>query len=311
MTEARTARVPEQGRGVRLDRFLVQTFPELSRARIQSLIAEGRVRLDGGVAKPAHRLSGGEEVVLELPEPRPVELTPESIPLRFLYEDVDLAVVDKPAGLVVHPAAGHASGTLVNALLFHWPELPGIGGEARPGIVHRLDKDTTGCMVVAKTETAMRGLRKAFESRAVEKIYLALVHGSPPDEARIETRYGRHPVHRKRFTGRVEDGKPAVTELWTRERFEGASRVEVKLHTGRTHQIRVHLSEQGFPLIGDAVYGRRKATGHVAEAKDALGRQALHAWKLGFPHPRTGKWIAAEAPLPGDFVRALEVLRAA
>jgi 23S rRNA pseudouridine1911/1915/1917 synthase len=182
----------------------------------------------------------------------------------------------------------------------------------RPGIVHRLDKDTTGCLVVAKNERALVALQKAFKTRAVEKTYLALVHGHPKPEARIETLYGRHPVHRQKFTGKVREGKPAITVYRTRELFESAALVEVDLLTGRTHQIRVHLAEAGHPLLCDALYGAgRKAKGRVAEAQEALGRQALHAWRLAFTHPKTGKALKLEAPLPKDFEAAVTILRAA
>jgi 23S rRNA pseudouridine1911/1915/1917 synthase len=185
-----------------------------------------------------------------------------------------------------------------------------VGGELRPGIVHRLDKDTTGCLVVAKNERTLVALQKAFKTRAVEKSYLALVHGHPKAEARIETLYGRHPVHRRKFTGKVKEGKPAITVYRTRELFEGAALVEVDLLTGRTHQIRVHLAEAGHPLLGDALYGSgRKAKGRVAQAQEVLGRQALHAWRLAFTHPRTGKVLRLEAPRPADFDAAVALLR--
>jgi 23S rRNA pseudouridine1911/1915/1917 synthase len=213
--------------------------------------------------------------------------------------------------MVVHPAAGHARGTLVNALLHQVKDLGGIGGELRPGVVHRLDKDTSGCLVVAKNDQALSALQAAFKGREVKKTYLALVHGIPERaEGRIETPYGRHPVHRKRFTGRVKSGKPAATVYRVCERFDGAALLEVDLLTGRTHQVRVHLSEMGHPLLCDALYGRaRKAKGALAEAQQALNRQALHAWKLAFAHPRTGRRLSFEAPLPSDFSRALELLR--
>jgi 23S rRNA pseudouridine1911/1915/1917 synthase len=235
----------------------------------------------------------------------------EELPLAVLHEDRDLVVVDKAAGMVVHPGAGHASGTLVNALLHRVKDLAGVGGELRPGIVHRLDKDTTGCLVVAKHEKALVALQKAFKTREVEKTYLALVHGVPrAAEARIETLYGRHPVNRQRFTGKVKEGKPALTVYRVREPFEGAALVEVDLLTGRTHQIRAHLSEAGHPLLCDTLYGSgRKAKGRAVEAQEVLGRQALHAWKLAFPHPRTGRVLHVEAPLPPDFTAALKVLR--
>ncbi len=307
---AREHRAPPEARGERLDQHLARAFPDLTRSRIQGLIEDGHAQVDGRPAKAALRLKGGELLSLHVPAPVPALPVAEALPLSVLHEDKDLVVVDKAAGMVVHPGAGHASGTLVNALLHRVKDLAGVGGELRPGIVHRLDKDTTGCLVVAKHEKALVALQKAFKTRVVEKTYLALVHGKPKAEARIETLYGRHPVHRQRFTGKVKEGKPALTVYRVLEQLEGAALVEVELHTGRTHQIRVHLAESGHPLLGDTVYGAgRKAKGRVAEAQEALGRQALHAWKLVLPHPRTGKALHLEAPLPEDFTAALRLLR--
>lgn len=303
--------VPGEARGERLDQHLTQAFPELSRSRIQALLAEGAITLNGSVAKRAQRLTGGETVLLELPAPRSVELVPEALDLDILYEDKDLVVLNKAAGMVVHPAPGNWEGTVVHGLLHQLRGFTGVSGELRPGIVHRLDKDTSGCLVVAKTEAALLGLQKAFKARTVEKIYLALVHGTPPSHATIATLYGRHPIHRKRFTGRVKEGKAALTEYRTLELLSGAALLEVTLHTGRTHQIRVHLSEAGFPLLGDALYGRSHPPrpGPAADAQKALGRQALHAWKLAFEHPRTRKRVALEAPLPEDFKQAVQALK--
>jgi 23S rRNA pseudouridine1911/1915/1917 synthase len=295
-----------------VDQYLARAFPDLTRSRIQGLIEAGQVLADGQPAKAARRLRGGELLTLHVPAPVPALPVAEALPLAVLHEDRDLVVVDKAAGMVVHPGAGHASGTLVNALLHRVKDLAGVGGELRPGIVHRLDKDTTGCLVVAKSEQALVALQKSFKTREVEKTYLALVHGTPPPEGRIETLYGRHPVHRQRFTGKVKEGKPAITAFRTRETFDGASLVEVDLFTGRTHQIRVHLAEAGYPLLGDALYGAgRKARGRAAEAQERLGRQALHAWRLSFSHPRTGRPLRLEAPLPEDFTAALALLRGA
>ncbi len=239
-----------------------------------------------------------------------MEAQPEDLPLRVLHEDRDLVVLDKAAGMVVHPAAGNWSGTLVNALLHRVKDLEGVGGELRPGIVHRLDKDTSGCLVVAKNERALAALQASFKAREVDKRYLALVSGSPPEKAELDTLYGRHPKDRKRFTGRVTTGKRALTRYAVVERFPDAALLEVELLTGRTHQIRVHLAEAGHPLLADGLYGRqRRAKGRALEAQEAIGRQALHAWKLAFAHPRTGKRLAFEAPLPADFERALTVLR--
>ncbi|WP_043395374.1 RluA family pseudouridine synthase [Archangium violaceum] len=310
--EARELRAPPESRGERLDQVLARAFSDLTRSRIQGLIEAGHARIDGKSAKVAQRLRGGELLTLQIPAPVAAVPVAEELPLAVLHEDRDLVVVDKAAGMVVHPGAGHASGTLVNALLHRVKDLAGVGGELRPGIVHRLDKDTTGCLVVAKHESALVALQKSFKTRVVEKTYLALVHGTPKAaEARIETLYGRHPVHRQRFTGKVKEGKPAITEYRVLEAFEDAALVEVDLLTGRTHQIRVHLSEAGHPLLCDGVYGAsRKAKGRAAEAEEVLGRQALHAWKLSFPHPRTGKVLHVEAPLPADFTAALKLLRA-
>ncbi|HYX90659.1 MAG TPA: RluA family pseudouridine synthase [Myxococcaceae bacterium] len=309
--ERRVHVVPPEARGERLDQHLSSAFPDLTRSRIQALIDEGRVRIDGRAPKASLRIRGGERVELELAPPAPAQPVAQELPLQILYEDADLVVVDKAPGMVVHPAAGHAEGTLVNALLYQVKDLSGIGGELRPGVVHRLDKDTSGCLVVAKNELALAALQAAFKGRTVNKTYLALVHGVPRRaEGTIQTLYGRHPIHRKRFTGRSKSGKPAVTAYRLRKRFEGAALLEVDLLTGRTHQVRVHLSEMGHPLLCDALYGgARKGRGAVAEAQHALKRQALHAWKLAFAHPRTGQPLAFEAPLPSDFARALELLR--
>lgn len=311
--ERRSHVVPAEAKGERLDQRLTAAFPDLTRSRIQSLIEEGRVLSSGrALTKPSLRLRGGEALTLELPPPVAAEPVAQDLPLRVLYEDGDLVVLDKAAGMVVHPAAGHADGTLVNALLHRIRDLAGIGGELRPGIVHRLDKDTSGCMVVAKNDATLTALQSAFKGREVKKTYLALVHGQPPkDEGRIETLYGRHPIHRKKFTGKVKLGKSAVTLYRVLERYDGAALVEVDLQTGRTHQVRVHLSELGHPLLCDALYGgARKSKGPLAEAQAALGRQALHAWKLSFPHPRTKKPLEFEAPQPAELTRALEILRA-
>jgi 23S rRNA pseudouridine1911/1915/1917 synthase len=307
----RQAQLAASARGRRLDQALVDAFPELSRARIQSLIRTGNVLVEGEVAKPSVRVKGGERVELSLPAPRATRAEAEDLPLSILFQDRDLLVVDKAPGVVVHAGAGHWRGTLVNALLHHVGDLSGVGGELRPGLVHRLDKDTSGCLVVAKTDAALVALQTAFKTRQVEKTYLALVHGHPPLEGRLETPYGRHPRHRQRFTGRLRTGKPAITVYRTRERFEGAALLEVDLLTGRTHQIRVHLAEAGFPLLGDALYGgTRRGAPSLRAVQSSLGRQALHAWRLAFPHPRTGKRRTFEAPVPADLQAAMAALRA-
>jgi 23S rRNA pseudouridine1911/1915/1917 synthase len=306
----RTARLAATVRGRRLDQALVDAFPELSRARLQSLIRTGHVLLEGAPAKSSARVKGGERVELTLPPPTPTRAEAEELPLTILFQDRDLLVLDKAPGVVVHPAVGHWRGTLVNALLHHVRDLAGVGGALRPGLVHRLDKDTSGCLVVAKTDAALVALQEAFKTRQVEKTYLALVHGHPPLEGRIETPYGRHPRHRQRYTGRLRTGKPAVTVYRTRERLQGATLLEVHLLTGRTHQIRVHLAEAGYPLLGDALYGgTRRGSPALRAVQSALGRQALHAWRLAFPHPRTGKRRAFEAPVPADLQATTEALR--
>jgi 23S rRNA pseudouridine1911/1915/1917 synthase len=308
--ESRGHRVPPEARGERLDHHLASIFPDLTRARLKRLIDSGRARVDGKPAKPARRLRGGESIELALPAPAPPKPLPEDLPLEFLYEDSDIIVVNKRAGMVVHPGAGHREGTLVNALLHRVRDLAGVGGELRPGIVHRLDKDTSGCLVAAKNDQALAGLQGAFKARRLTKTYLAIVHGAPPDRGTFSTLYGRHPVHRKRFTGRIRSGKPAETSFAVRERFEGAALLEVRLKTGRTHQIRVHLAEAGYPILGDELYGKRQGrTPAVTSVQRELGRQALHAWKLEFSHPRSGELLRCEAQVPNDFERALGALR--
>lgn len=303
--------MPSDARGERLDQFLTAALPFLTRSRLKSLIEAGQVQVDGRpIAKAALRLQGGEAVRVDVPAPVAARPAAQDLPLRVLYEDKDLIVVDKDAGVVVHPGAGHQEGTLVNALLHRVKDLAGVGGELRPGIVHRLDRETSGCLVVAKHERSLAALQASFKAREVDKRYLAIVHGEPPQEGRIETLYGRHPVHRQRFTGKVKEGKVAITAFLVRERFEGAALLEVDLQTGRTHQIRVHLSEAGFPLLRDPLYGKsRKAKGAAVQGEAQLSRQALHAWRLAFPHPRTKKALSFEAALPADLEAALSVMR--
>lgn len=308
----------------RLDKALAAAAPDLSRSRIQALIAEGAVSLgDRTLDDPRVKLAPGTEVTVTLPEPAPIAAAPESIDLEIVHEDAHLIVVDKPVGLVVHPAPGAPSGTLVNALLHHCGgTLSGIGGRLRPGIVHRIDKDTSGLLVVAKSDAAHRGLAGQFADHSIERRYLAIVHGHPdPAEPRlrhlagiswepggvlrIEGNIGRHPGDRKRMTVLSDDGKPAVTRARVLERFDRAALVECRLETGRTHQIRVHMAFAGHPLAGDAVYGRRRAEG----ALGAFPRQALHAETLGFVHPVTGEPLRFTSALPADMERLLEDLR--
>ncbi len=309
-TQSEGVTLGPSARGRRLDQALVEAFPALSRARLQALIRQGHVRVDGRTAKASARMSGGERIQLTLPAAEPALPEPEDLPLSVLFQDRDLLVLDKAPGMVVHPAAGHRRGTLVNALLHHVGDLQGVGGSLRPGLVHRLDKDTSGCLVVAKNDAALRGLQASFKTRQVQKTYLALVHGQPPEQGHIETAYGRHPRHRQRFTSRLTEGKPARTAFRVLERLHGAALLEVDLLTGRTHQIRVHLAEAGHPLLGDVLYGgTRKGDARVRAVQTTLGRQALHAWRLAFPHPRTGARRAFEAKVPADLRSALEALR--
>ncbi len=260
------------------------------------------------VATASTRPRPGQRVVVRPAPPPPTEAEPEDIPLTVLHEDAELVVLDKPAGLVVHPAPGHPSGTLVNALLHHFGALPGEDA-ARPGIVHRLDAHTSGVMVVARTPRAREGLMRLFAAHDIERAYLAIATGEPPARITYETLHGRHPTDRKRFTTRVTRGKRAVTHVVRLERLHGAALVRCTLETGRTHQIRVHLAEHGHPLLGDPTYGRPGKDARVRAAAEALGRQALHAAVLGFIHPVTGERLRFETSPPADFRRALEALR--
>jgi 23S rRNA pseudouridine1911/1915/1917 synthase len=301
--------------GQRLDQLLAARLPDLSRSRLKTLIEQGHVKLAGALAKASARPRAGAELLLEVPEAQPTELVAEELQLPVLFEDAHLLVIDKPAGVAVHPGAGIASGTVVHGLLHQVKDLLGIGGELRPGIVHRLDKDTSGCLAVAKTEAALRGLQAAFKAREVDKRYRAIVHGAPAEEGELDTLHARHPIDRKRFSTKVREGKRAVTRWRVLERFDGAALVDVELMTGRTHQIRAHFADAGFPLLGDKLYGgtRREArlpeTAPVRRAAQALGRQALHAALLSFEHPITAARVSCEAPLPPDFLAALAELR--
>ena len=295
----------------RLDSFLRDRFPAVSRGAIQRLIEEGHIRVNGRTVKPTHSPRAGEQVEVHWPEAGPAEAQPEEIPLDILHEDDALLVLNKPAGLVVHPAAGHEQHTLVNALLHHCAgQLSGIGGVARPGIVHRLDKETSGCLVVAKNDETHVALSTQFATRKVEKIYQAIVCGEMErDQGEIRAAIARHPSHRKRMAVDDELGRAARTTYRVVERLRGATLAEVTLHTGRTHQIRVHFQFIGFPLVGDATYGHRQNQ-HLAELTHYTApRQMLHAGQLSFTHPRSGKRMRFTAPLPEDFRDALSALR--
>ncbi|HET6781501.1 MAG TPA: RluA family pseudouridine synthase [bacterium] len=293
--------VDEAHGGTRLDAFLARHLPTVSRSRIKTLIASGRVSVDGADAKPATPVRRGQRVEVDVPALPRVELQPEPIPLDVLYEDDQLMVINKPAGLTVHPGAGRPQGTLANAILARIPQLR--GDTDRPGIVHRLDKDTSGALVVAKTPEAQASLQAQVAARSAGRRYMALVHGDVrQDEGTIAARIGRHPRRRTKMAVRP-DGREAVTHYRIVERFPGFTMIEARLITGRTHQIRVHFAHLGHPVVGDPRYGGRRET-------LGLGRQALHAWKLEFTHPQTGRVMSFEAPLPEDIAQVLAWLRA-
>ena len=296
---------PPEARGERVDAFLARQELGLSRSRLKQLIEQGQVTVAGVAVHAALRLKGGEALELTVPAPEPATPVAQDLPLTIVFQDKHLLVLDKPAGLVVHPGAGNRDGTLVNALLHHVKDLEGVGGELRPGLVHRLDKDTSGLMVVAKHERALAALQAAFQARDVDKRYLALVRGIPePPEGTFRTLHGRHPTQRLRFTGKVRTGKSAVTHYRVDEVLVKAALVEATLETGRTHQIRMHLSEAGHPIFGDALYG-----GVRRDEARVIDRQALHAFALGFAHPVSGKALRFEARPPKDFRAALVALR--
>ncbi len=286
--------IGESEAGERLDRALA-ALAGVARSQARRWIDEGRVRVDGRPVRAARRVAVGEELEASPPEPVPLELVPEPIPLVVLHEDADLIVIDKPAGMVVHPAPGHARGTLVHALLHHCGDLAGIGGVLRPGIVHRLDQGTSGVLVAAKHDAAHRALADQFRDHSVERVYLAVVRGVPgPDEGRVERPIGRHRRDRKRMSVETGAGREARTAWRVRERFpaSGFTLLEVRPETGRTHQIRVHLAAAGLPIAGDPIYGRSR--------RAPIGRPALHAAVLGFEHPGGGR-MRFEAPPPADF----------
>jgi 23S rRNA pseudouridine1911/1915/1917 synthase len=300
--EQKKAFVTSEFVGQRLDVFLAHVFPDLTRSRIQNLIKQNFVRSKEKPLKPNHRVKEGEEFIVTIPDPVEISLDPENIDVEIIYEDEDLVVINKPQGMVVHPAVGNLSGTLVNALLYHCDHLSGINGKVRPGIVHRLDKDTSGLLVVAKNDMSHQHLAKQIKGKTVTRIYWALVDGKLKEEARtIHAPIGRHPIERKKMTV-VPGGRQAVTHIRVLESFEDATLVEAKLETGRTHQIRVHLAHIGFPIMGDPRYGRKKQKLH-------LSGQALHAKYLAFVHPTKGNLMEFEAPLPRYFEDILGKLR--
>lgn len=314
MPSSRSLKVEGPSAGTRLDVWLARQLPELSRARVQALMAEGAVRLGGRAARPSIRLRGGEEVTVDLRDPVAASVAPEDVPLAILHEDQWLLVLDKPAGMTVHPGAGRSAGTLVNALLHHVRDLSGVGGVLRPGIVHRLDRGTSGVMVVAKDDETHRALAAQFASRSVEKEYLAIVHGVPrARQGVVEAAIGRDPVHRMKMSVRAPRGRAARSAYTVVEALDGAALLRVRIQTGRTHQIRVHLASLGHPVAGDATYGgtrtpsSRRPAARAALA--ALPRPALHAAVLAFSHPASGERLRFEAPLPPDLGALLRALR--
>ena len=310
----RTAIVTPEQNGARLDRALGGLFPGFSRSFLSRLVEQGSVRIDGAAAsKPSHRVETGQVIEIDVPPPAPAALEAQDLPLAILHQDADLVVIDKPAGLVVHPGAGHADQTLVNALLFTVRDLSGIGGEIRPGIVHRLDKDTSGVMVIAKNDETHRALTAAWNTDRVRKEYLALVYGTPSAlRGTIDAPIARDPRDRKRMAV-VAGGRRAVTDYEVVERLRHASLIRCSLRTGRTHQIRVHLKHLGHPIIGDPVYSGPQWKGipdkKIQKAIAGVNRQMLHAERIEFPHPRTGEQVSFAATVPGEFSALVDVLR--
>ncbi|WP_415879354.1 23S rRNA pseudouridine(1911/1915/1917) synthase RluD [Methylomonas sp. TEB] len=305
-----TARVPEELAGMRLDQCLAEVFPDYSRSKLQTWIKAGRVLVDGEVMKGREKLDGGEEIELDAEAERVIEYAPQEIPLDIVYEDDSLLIVNKPAGLVVHPAVGNWDGTLVNALLNHAPNLDTL---PRAGIVHRIDKDTSGLLMIAKTLQAHNSLVEQLQARSIHREYLALVKGWMTAGGTVDEPIGRHPVDRKRNAVVRRGGKEAITHYRLEQRFKRHTLIRVKLETGRTHQIRVHMSHINYPLVGDQVYGGRfqmpaDCNPALAEALRNFKRQALHAAKLGLEHPETGEYCEWEQPIPEDMQNLLKLL---
>ena len=311
----------ESDQGRRLDVVVSDHLPGCSRSLAVNLITNLEILVDNQAKKPGYRVKCGDRILGRIPGPVQAEYKPEPIPLQILYQDSHIVVINKQAGLVVHPAPGHSRGTLVNALLYHCPDLEGIGGEFRPGIVHRLDKDTSGIMVVAKNADALEELAKQFKQRTIGKIYLALVYGElRTNEGIITLPIGRHPVHRKRMSTISRKGRTAETVWRVRERFPGITLLELRLKTGRTHQIRVHCASMDHPIVGDPVYGSRRRLKDTAKLYSgesptlfavvkSVPRQMLHAWRLGFTHPHTVERMTFESPLPEDMAELIDKLK--
>ncbi|RHU76070.1 RluA family pseudouridine synthase [Clostridium sp. TF06-15AC] len=296
--------VPEEAAGTRIDKFLADACPDLSRSFLQKLLKEGSVTADGKAVKSSFKVNGGETIAFEVPKPQEAAIEAENIPLDILYEDSDIILVNKPKGMVVHPAAGHYTGTLVNALMYHCKDqLSGINGVMRPGIVHRIDMNTTGVLVVCKNDFAHNSLAEQLKVHSITRVYYAIVFGNlREDEGTVHAPIGRHPTDRKKMSIHSKQGRDAITHYRVLERFGAYTFIECRLETGRTHQIRVHMASIGHPLLGDEVYG-------PARQPFSLEGQTLHAGVLGFIHPRTGEYVEFSAPLPAYFEELLEKLR--
>ena len=293
--------IVENCSGIRIDRYLSDCCSEFSRSYLQKLLKDGGVSVDGRIVKSNYKVTKGEHILLEVPEAVEPEILPETMMLDILYEDEDIIMVNKPKGMVVHPAAGHASGTLVNALLAHCCDLSGINGILRPGIVHRIDRDTTGVLVACKNDIAHNAIAEQLKAHSITRIYYAIVHGRIQEEnGTINAPIGRHPVNRKKMSINSKNGKSAITHYHVLQNFDRYTYVECHLETGRTHQIRVHMASIGHPLLGDTVYGPAKCP------FPKLQGQTLHAGVLGISHPRTGEYLEIQAPLPEYFVELLE-----
>ena len=304
-------RVEAEHDGSRLDSFLTALLPDLSRSQLQRLIKDGRVSGPVKDLRPSTPVRAGQEYAIEVPAPAPASPQPEALPLRIVFEDPDIVVLDKPAGMVVHPAAGHSSGTLVNALLHHVKDLSGIGGELRPGIVHRLDRGTSGLMVVAKHDRAHQELSRQFRDREVEKEYAALVWGVVHAGRRIDAPIGRDDKERQKMSTRARRARSAVTRVTWARHFRGVSLLKVAIHTGRTHQIRVHLSAIGHPIVGDATYGGvHRRVAHDLRPVLRLERPFLHAMRLSFTHPADGRRVDFDSPLPPDLESVVDEIEA-
>lgn len=295
----------ENEEGMRLDVYLAEEIEDISRSRIQKLIKDGNVTVNEKPVKANYRLLLGDRVSIAIPEAKAPDILPENIPLDILYEDSDVIVINKPKQMVVHPAPGHYSGTLVNALMYHCKDdLSGINGDLRPGIVHRIDMDTTGSLVVCKNDLAHQSLSEQLKEHSINRVYEAIVHGNvKEDKGTVNAPIGRHPIERKKMSVHSKNGRNAVTHYEVLERFGSYTYIRCKLETGRTHQIRVHMSSIGHPLVGDEVYGPKKCP------FPKLQGQTLHAKTLGFIHPRTHAYLEVEAPLPEYFVKLLEILK--